>query len=161
MGIVVSLYALFSFSVVGATGPATTPIAFDGLLPLLGNTFGFVVSFIGSLITFSIFMMIGVELKHLYRYDFSLPNLGAWALTVIPPMLLYLMGIREFVAVIGFVGAIFGGVLGMMSVWIYECMRRKLSCDHHYCFRIPSWISLLLILVFFSGMVLEIASLAH
>ena len=39
MGTIILLYALFSFAVVGVTGSLTTPIAFDGLIPLLGSAF--------------------------------------------------------------------------------------------------------------------------
>ncbi len=161
MGTIILLYALFSFAIIGVTGSLTTPVAFDGLIPLLGGAFHFLVSLIGSLITLSIFMMIGVELKHLFRYDFSISNGWAWALTLFPPLLLYLAGFREFVVIIGFVGAVFGGILGIMSVWIYERMRQRLQKGHHYCFHVPRGVSLILILVFLAGMITEIVNLVR
>ena len=161
MAFITLLYALFSFTVVGALGDHVTPVAFDGLVPLLGEVFRVVVALIGSITILSIFMLIGVELRHIFQYDFSLKKYQAWALAVGMPFVLFLCGVREFITVVGFVGGIFGSTLGILYVWMYERMHARLSKDHHHCFHVPRWVSLLLVLVFLAGIFSEIISLVH
>lgn len=158
MVVIALLYGTFSFAVVGVTGGATTDIAFDGLIPVLGAFFKTIVALLGSLTILSIYMLIGVELQNMFRYDFKMKKPVAWALTALVPIGLFLAGMREFIALVGFVGAVFGGIHGILIVRVYEKMRDKLERKHHKVFHVPTIISLLIIGIFAIGVVIEIVN---
>jgi len=156
--IVVAIYAFFSFAVVGVTGGATAEVAFDGLVPVLGPVFGLIVALLGSLTILSIYMLIGVELQNMFQYDFKMRKLSAFLLTAVVPIALFLIGFREFIYLVGFVGAVFGGLHGVFIVATYQKMRIGLEKKKHKCFHVPNLVSWLLIGIFLLGVALEVQS---
>ncbi len=158
---VVMLYLLFSLSVVGVTGSATTPEAFDGLTAVLGGSFGAVSFLLGSLIVLSVFSMSSLQLRHSLQYDVRVPRTIAWVLASFPPVILYLLGVNMFISLIGFVGSVFAGLVGIIIILTYERMRRSPVCKEYRCMNIPSPVSLVIALMFGAGVVVEIVSLLH
>lgn len=154
--IVIALYVLFSFAVVGVTGGATAEVAFDGLVPILGPVFGFIVALLGTLTILSIYMLIGVELQNMFQYDFKMKKLPAFLLTAVVPIVLFLIGFREFIYLVGFVGAVFGGLHGVFIVATYQKMRKGLEKKHHKCFHVPNFVSWIIIGIFLLGVAVEI-----
>jgi amino acid permease len=149
--IVVALYALFTLAVVGVSGDATTEEAIKGLAPVLGSSLVVVGSLLGLVAVSSIFSVLAVELQSTFRFDFHLPLRHAWALTLGVPLALFLLGLREFIELIGFLGGAFGGVLGITVVCVYEKMRRSPLCQTHRCLNVPRFVSWTLICAFAFG----------
>jgi len=158
MVIICSLYALFGFAVVGVTGLATTPTAFDGLVPYLGDTFQLVGTFLASLTILSIYMVLGIELLNTFKYDFRLHHQIAWVLVCVVPIVIFGLGMREFINIIGFVGSVFGGFLGILIALTYWMMRKNKVMEKHHCIRFPAFLTWIIILVFSAGMMIEIYS---
>lgn len=158
LSVIALVYLVFTFSVVGALGEATTPTALPGLVALLGPAFGVVGSFMGTLTLISIALMVNGEMQNTFKYDLAMPKWAAWLIVSGVPPLLYLLGIRELSTLVGFVGALFGGVLGIMIVLTYEKMRRSPLCAEHKCLEVPHVLSWTVIAVFFVGIVWEIIS---
>ena len=92
----------------------------------------------------------------MFRYDFKINRSIAWLLSAGVPILLFTIGLREFIALVGFVGAVFGGMHGIFIVMTYQRMRRGLEKKHHKCLHIPSLISWIIVSVFLLGMGVEI-----
>lgn len=156
MGIILSLYVLFAIAVVGVTGPLTTTAAFDGLVPHLGETFRVVATLLGSLTILSIYMVLGIELINTFRFDFNLRHKTSWILVVSVPILLFALGMREFIQIIGFVGSVFGGFLGILVALTYWSLRRSGKCKEHHCINFPAPLTWLIIVVFGTGIVWEV-----
>lgn len=154
--IIVLLYALFAFAVVGTTGEGTTAAALDGLMSLFGPSFATVASLLGALTAISIFSLLTMQIQSTLRFDYHFSLRSAWLVTLGVPLLLFFMGVREFVELIGFLGGVFGGILGMLIVISYERMRRSSVCLLHHCLNIPHVVSYVLMAVFFSGIVLTV-----
>ncbi|MBI5793881.1 hypothetical protein HZA87_02215 [Candidatus Uhrbacteria bacterium] len=150
------LYALFSVAVVGVTGTATTPIALDGLATILGGTFGLVAPLLGIVTVLSIYLILGVELLNIFKFDFRLSHRQAWLLTTLVPILLFSSGVREFIGIVGFVGSIFGGLLAILIALSYLVMRRRGLCKQHHCINFPDGLTWILIGIFTLGIVIEI-----
>ena len=159
MVVITLLYALFTFVVVGVNGPSTTEVSFEGLVPVLGGGFGFIGALLGSVTILSIYLMVGVELLKTLEVDFRLSRPVAWAMTCGVPIILYAAGLREFVGVIGFVGAVFSGFLGIVVVRMYESFKESPLCRAPTCLRLPRVVSWVLVLLFASGILLEIGTL--
>ncbi len=158
MGIIILLYALFSLVVVGVTGELTTEVAFDGLVPVLGNTFRLFATGLGTLTILSIYFMLGIELLNTLRFDFRMRHKTAWMIVVIVPVLAYLLGAREFISVVGFVGSVFAGTLGVLIALTYDRMKRSPVCREHHCLNFPTVFTWILIALFIGGIGFEIFS---
>lgn len=158
MVLIVSLYALFSAAVVGVTGALTTEVAFDGLIPILGDTFRVFATGLGTLTILSIYFMLGIELLNTLHFDFRLPHKLSWAIVTIVPVIAYLLGAREFIQVVGFVGSVFAGALGILIALTYDRMKRGPICREHHCLNFPSILTWMLILLFVGGIFYEIMS---
>ncbi len=158
LSLVVALYLVFSLSVLGVTGEQTTPAAFVGLAAVLGSSFGVISSLLGSLTVFSIFSMSSLQLQNSLHVDMRVPRAAAWALASFLPPLLFLAGLRGFIHVIGFVGAVFAGGIGVLVVCIYERMRRSPVCHEHHCLNVPSPLSFLIAALFAAGIIAACAA---
>lgn len=156
MGVIVVLYALFAFAVVGVTGSDTSSMAFDGLVLHLGETFRIVATLLGSLTILSIYMVLGVELLNTFKFDFNLRHRTSWFLVCAVPIVLFAMGMREFIDIIGFVGSVFGGILGILVALSYWSMRRRGICRTHHCINFPAPLTWLIIAIFAAGIIFEI-----
>lgn len=159
MGAIVFLYAVFSVAVLGAVGGQISDSAVGSLSALFPGGFGSLVFLLGSLTIFSIFLMNAVLLQNSFHLDGGMSKRKAWLLSVVVPLALYLIGFRQFVEIIGFVGAVLGGVIGIFIVAMYESMRRSVVCRDHKCLQVPSWVSMALIGMFALGLLLELGSL--
>ncbi len=159
MVLIVVLYAIFSAAVVGVTGAQTTAMAFDGLIPVLGGVFRAFATGLGTLTIVSIYFMLGIELLNTFRFDFRLPHTLSWLIVVIVPVIAYLLGAREFIHVIGFVGSVFSGTIGITIALTYHKMKQTKKCVQHHCINFPVVLTWLLIFLFVSGIVVQIIRL--
>lgn len=149
--IIVVLYALFAFAIVGVSGGQTTNIAFDGLIPLFGSTFILIASVLGSMTVLSIFMMLGIQLQNILQVDFFFSKKTAWMVTVLVPFLVFAFGVREFISIIGFIGSIFGGIIGIFIVSCYLQMKKRKTEQTIQCFRISNRFAWIAICFFLGG----------
>ena len=148
-------YLIFIVTVYGVTGSATTPEALAGLNAALGNgglRLGFV---FGILTTFTSFLTLGITLKKEFQYDRKLPALLSAVLACLPAYLLYLAGLKDFIGIIGFVGA---GALGIdlvviMAIYLKAKTSRRTPA---YSLRLPGYLLALLIILFLAGVGLEL-----
>lgn len=159
MAVILLMYGLFALAIVGVTGSETTEAAFDGLVPVLGPTFRIAAALLGSIVVSSIFSILAVELQGVLRYDYGFSLHRAWFVTLAVPVALYLLGVREFIGLVGFVGAVFSGLLALFMIAAYERMRRSPACAHRPCLQIPRGVSLALALVFAGGAIIQIVTM--
>ncbi|MBI2624839.1 MAG: hypothetical protein HYW70_00670 [Candidatus Nealsonbacteria bacterium] len=129
-GILVSAvtYLAFIFVVFGSSGPLTSEDAISGL----GNIFGSNTIKLGFLFgvftAFDSFVILGLTLKKIFQYDFGVSHKTAFLLTILMPLALFLAGIRRFIDVIGFTGAVAIGSEAIIVVFLYrEFLRKKFS----------------------------------
>lgn len=157
MGWVLAIYALFTLSVVAATGTGTSAFALDALVPLLGGTFETVGSALAVVSVLSIFTLVSIALRHAFQFDLGLRKHTAWALTFLPPAILYLAGLRSFIGLIGFVGSVLAAGVGILVVATYESMRSSGVCRDHACVDLPRVCSVAVVGVYLIGMILTVA----
>ncbi len=158
MGVIVTVSVLFSLAVVGVNGPATSEEAIIGLGQALGPVVSVVGSLLGVMTLVSIFVIVGIQIKDSLMFDFKVRPTWAWLITVSVPIILFLIGIREFIAVISFTGAVFGAINAIIVILVFEKLRRTV-CTRRKCFVLPKWISILLVSVFIIGAVVEVVYL--
>ncbi len=88
-----TLYLVFTLFVVGVSGAATSQDALTGLIPFLGQKVAVLGAVFGLVAIASSFLVLGNYLKNSFRYDYHLPYGAAAALTIFPPILLFMIGL--------------------------------------------------------------------
>ncbi len=132
------LYFLFTALVLTITGPAVTEVASVALGEMLGWKMLLVANLFAFLTMGTSFLTLGLALVETYEYDYRLNKYVAWVLTVIVPLLIFLLGARDFVKVISLVGALGIGVNGIIYVATYFAARKKGKRRPEY--EIPAWL---------------------
>lgn len=120
-------YLLFIFIIFGASGSLTSEEALSGFAVVLGDNIvrlGFIFGFITC---FDSFFILGLTFKKVLWYDFNLPPGLSWFIACFGPLVLFLAGLRRFIDIIGFTGAVTIGAEGIMMVFLYrEFLKKKM-----------------------------------
>ena len=153
--LVFALYAAFTFVVVGVSGDGVTQNALLGYTMALDPLMQVVGSLVGLLTISSILFMMGEQLKDTMIADYEVPPGVAEAVTLGVPFLFFLLGLRDLVSVIGFVGAVFSALTAVMFIFVYERLRKNV-CRHVKCFTVPRALTMFIGLVFVAGAIVQI-----
>lgn len=142
------VYILFTFLILGITGPNTTETALTGLKSYLGEgvlVFGFI---FGIIATFTSFIAMGLTLKECLRYDFKIAKNFSWLIVCFVPLALFLAGIKNFISLISFIGGVMLGIDGILILLMYQKIAKK------------AFLVYPLILIFVGGIVYEMVQFA-
>jgi amino acid permease len=121
------IYLFFIIFVLGVSGKETSESALTGLAAFLGKDalmFGF---FFGFLATFTSFIAVGINLKNSFHYDFKVPQGLSWFLVCFLPLFLYLVGMQNFITIIGLVGSVMLVIEGLLILLMYRKIKIKLK----------------------------------
>lgn len=121
----VLITALFTWVVVGITGPETTEAALDGLKAFLPSGVMKLGILFGFLAVITSYMVLALYLKELFAYDYRVKEFPAWLVGVCVPFFLFLAGARDFIKVIDLTGGIFTAFVGVMIPLTAIAVMRK------------------------------------
>ena len=136
---VTTLYIVFAMIVMAVSDGHVSPDAFGGLAPMLGNGILVAGSTLGMLSVFSSFLLLGTELINMLTFDYKKRFLVSWAGTVLIPFVAFLLGMRNFIEVIGWIGGVLGGGLGLILLAAYLAAKEHV-CTPKRCLTIPNWV---------------------
>ncbi len=147
------LYAIFATIVVGVSGSATTPDAVSGLYQFLGNRIVVLSSLFGTFAITTSFLMVSSALINTFHLDFKIRKFNAWFLTIAPPLILFLAGIRTFIGLVSLAGGVALAIEQIMIIFLYERAKSKGDRIPEYSLNIPTWLLYILITIFSVGIV--------
>jgi len=148
-----ALYLVFAFTVLGISGSSTTPDAISGLYEFLGGKIIFLGSLFGILAVTTSFLMLGSAFLEMFRLDYDIKRKWAWLLVVIPPLVLFLGGLRTFIDIISLAGSVAIGLEGIVLTFVYIKSKSKGDRVPEYSLELPKFIYYLLIFMFGAGIV--------
>ncbi len=148
-----ALYLLFAFTVLGISGNATTPDAISGLYQFLGGKIIFLGSLFGILAVSTSFLMLGTAFMEIFRLDYKVPKVLAWLLVVVPPLVLFLGGLRTFIDIISLAGSVAIGLEGIILTFVYIKAKSKGNRVPEYSLELPKFLYYLMIFIFGAGIV--------
>ena len=119
------LYLLFAILVAGISGPKTTIDAISGLAGFLGKKIVVFGLFVGIVTTFTSFVALGITLRKVFSYDLKIPKVPAFLMVCFVPLILFLIGMTDFLKVISFIGGIMMGSEGILIVLMYHKIKKK------------------------------------
>lgn len=152
--VIIAIYAIFATVVVGVTGTGTTPEAIVGLSQALGPWVLVAGNVMGLLAVITSFILMSVQMQDMLEFDFGATRVLAWFATVSVPLGIFLLGARDFIQVMNFTGAVFGGCLGILIVMMYLRVRKRLCTTPVKCFAISKWISYAILAMFLTGILI-------
>ena len=145
------LYFIFGWTVLGISGDTTTPDAISGLIDHIGGKLVFLGSLFGVLAVSTSFLMLSTALLEIFNLDYGISRKVSWLLVVVPPLLLFLGGLRNFIDVIGLAGAVGIGLEAFVLIFMYIKAKSHGDRIPEYSLRIPAWVLYLLAFIFASG----------
>jgi tyrosine-specific transport protein len=154
--IVVFLYFLFALAVIGISGKNTTPEVFQGLLPYLGQKIIILGALFGIFAIVTSFLILGNYFKNTLFYDYKIPRWISASIACGLPFILFLIGFREFIETIGFVGTIIGVIEGVVIVLIFKSIKKLGDRIPEYSLKIPSILLYFLMAIFILGAVSQV-----
>jgi len=152
-------YLLFIVTIYGVTELETTQEGMVGLAQALGGNIVYLGFIFGIITTFTSFLTLGITLKKEFRFDLGLPAWLAWILACFPAFILFLLGLRQFINIIGFIGAVTMGVDIVIIMLIYLRVKKKSQRIPPYSIKLPRPAVYALIGLFLVGVVLQLISL--
>ncbi len=153
------IYLLFAAVVVAVTGTSTSDVATLGLGEAVGRHMVILGNLLAVFTMSTSFLAVGLALKWVFQYDYTMNDKLSWVLTCVPPVVLALVGITNFIQAIDIGGSIGGGLGGILLVLIFH--RAKKLGEKKPEFQLKgSWIiSTLLIALFLGGMAYTLLTL--
>ena len=150
------LSGIFILTIVGATGDQTSPEAIQGLIKVLENHTIIWGAVFGLLAVVTSFLVIGISLKKTFWYDYRINKYLSWALTCFIPLIAYLCYLRDFIAVIGFLGATLAGLQMIIFVLIYKKAKKMGRREPEYSLKLHPSVYYILIVILASGVIYQI-----
>lgn len=152
------VYLLFSFMVLGVTGPGTTEVATVGL----GDAIGPHMILIGNLLAFftmaTSFLTIGLGSKDTFQYDYHIRPTLAWLMTVSVPLAIFLVGARDFIQILGLTGGVLTGIQTLILILTFWQARHKGWREPEFSLGPMKFSGVLLIMVFLIGAAVTVIS---
>jgi len=152
----VLFYFLFGLIISGVSGSGTTAEALKGLVPILGSKVMIFGALFGILVVATSFLTIANYLKNTFIFDYKMPYWLAFGLACFAPLLLFLLGLRDFIAIISVLGSVIGVIEGSALVLIYNKSRRLGNRQPEYSLKIPLFLLYLIIFVLLAGAIAQI-----
>ncbi|HOX96912.1 MAG TPA: aromatic amino acid transport family protein [bacterium] len=125
------LYILFAVVVIGVTGLNTTQVATVGLGALVGPEINILGNVFAFLALSTSFLTLANAVKETYFYDFDfaanvkVDRFISWSLTISVPLFLFLLAQNDFIQILNFVGAVAGGLEGLLLLLIYYKLKQQ------------------------------------
>lgn len=126
------LYFLFAFVVVGVLGDAVSPDAISGLMPVVGHSITLLGNLVGLFAILTSFVVLSASFQALLRLDYKLSAGISWIVVSFLPFVLYLLGIQNFIVVIGAIGAIAIGIDSALVVAAHAILRQRTKTSLHF-----------------------------
>ena len=153
------VYLVFTIIVVGVAGSRITEVATIGLGDVMGRPMLIFANLFAFFTMATSFLTLGLALKNTYRFDFNFNRNLAWFLTISIPLIVFLLGLNNFVKVMGTVGAIGGGIEGILIGLMYLKVADKKERQPEYQLSKSPLIVFLLSLIFVGGIIYTIWTL--
>ena len=152
----VIIYFLFSLGVIGASGAQTTPDTIMGIKQVFSGGLIYLIAIFGFLCVATSYLALGIILKKIFILDLKIKPIRAISLVCLVPLILYLLGIKNFLQIISFLGLWLGAVEGMLLIAMHR--RAKVAGDRQpeYSLKIPTIVYLILGVIFMVGPILSI-----
>jgi tyrosine-specific transport protein len=110
---------LFAIGIIGATGALTTSDTLSGLNAVFSSGMMKIALALGLLSVITSFITLMQATKEIFYWDLKISKKISWVLAMIPPFVLFLFGAHNLTKVVSFTGAVAGGLIGIIFIWLF------------------------------------------
>jgi len=150
------LYLMFVLGAIGILGHQN--FSWDVVPELINkNPFlGLATDLLGILLILTSYFILALNFQNALIFDLKIKRGLAWLIPVFLPILLYQLGIHNFLKVIGFLGAVILGIESLLNFLIHKKSQEKGNQIPPYTLKIPKAIRIILITLLICGAIFEI-----
>ena len=150
------IYLAFVLAVTGLSkGPtAITPDAVSGLINSLNREILVILGFLGIFTLLSSYIIIGLNIKEILIFDFKIAKGLAALIVILAPLLLYLVGLKNFLHLVSLIGGVF---IALEAILIILMWRQSSKIRGTVLFRqLPKFLIYFLLIIFGLGIIYQI-----
>ena len=144
------IYFIFIVLVAGISGQNTSLEGIKGLIPFLGDKIVSLGLIFGIWATFTSYLALGLTFKKILWHDLNIPKNISWLIACFAPFILFLIGFKDFIGIISFVGGVMLSIEGILIILMYLAVKKFRR------FSLPYFLTSFLIVIFILGMIYEI-----
>lgn len=122
----VFVYFLFSFVIIGISGPQTSDDAISGLTAFLPSWIVNLSAFLGVITMSTSYLTLGYALREVYFRDFKFSRNQAFFSAVFPPLIIFLSGAKSFISVLELTGIFTAVLQGILIVSLFFKTNQRL-----------------------------------
>ncbi len=161
LGTIIPIFVYFVFMslVIGVSGVGTSEEALAGLSSHLGPGIVKIGAIFGMLAIITSYLALGSNLKHTFEYDWRINKVVSGILVTAVPIAFFVLGFQKFIEIISFSGAVFGAIIFIFTLLVYQKARVLGDKEPGYALGLPRFVILALIVVFALGGIYEIITL--
>jgi hypothetical protein len=111
---------VFVFVIVGISGASTSPDAISGVKLILNDGVIFFSLIFGVLTMVTSFLGVAQSIKETFWWDYKVGEKLSWAMAVFIPYIMYIIGFKDLISVIGFAGAVAGGISSIIMILVFK-----------------------------------------
>ena len=150
------VYLVFTLVTVGVSGSMVSKDALSGLAEVMGHGVVLLGAVFGLFAIATSYIAYAFYAKNTFIYDFKIKENIAFAIIVLVPILLLFLISADFVGLVIFLGAIFGGIESIFLIALYKKAKKEGNRKPEYSLNIPYYIFWFMTVVFLIGIFYEI-----
>ena len=135
-------YTLLGISIVGFSGVNTSDVFVSGLTGSIA-LFGYLLAFLALSTSF---LSCGYALKDMFYLDIRQPYIRSWMLALLPAFLVVVFSVSSFIAILGFAGAVGGGIILLTILFLHHKVVRRTSLGFFGSLSVKFFLGCLLVL---------------
>jgi amino acid permease len=151
------IYAIFAVVFIGVLGVGVGEVAIVTLSSL--GIAQFILGFaFAALSMMTAYLSLGLALQEMYEYDYKISHGVAFTATCLVPFVLILLGVKGFVAILGLVGAVAGGIDGIIIILMFHLAKKHGDRHPEYSMKKYWLLSAILLILFAAGIIYEVVA---
>jgi amino acid permease len=148
---------VFVIAVAAATGQNTTPDTLIGLNRMFDGRIIYFALIFGLVNIFTSFLTSLQAVREIYWWDFKIDPIFSWFLAAAVPLLLFFVGARNITAVVSLTGAVTGGALGVIMLFLARRASVKPQKKPPFRIKVSLVAARILSVFFLAGLLYELA----
>ncbi|MCK5475096.1 MAG: hypothetical protein KAI71_00755 [Candidatus Pacebacteria bacterium] len=153
--ITIFIYILFVAVILGITGDGTSQEALYGLGLIMKNGIVQVGLIFGVFAIATSFLIVGINIKEIFWYDYHLSKKKSWALACFVPFAVFILGFRDFITVVSVAGSITGGFAGILIIISFYRAKKMGDLKPAFEIKVPKILSVFMISILLLGIVCQ------